>query len=67
VADDDSGDWECSAMMVLAEIGDVGRFRDPDALCSYAGLVPRVREWAGKRRAEVADRILRVAARGRGV
>jgi len=54
-------------MMVLAEIGDVGRFRDPDALCSYAGLVPRVREWAGKRRAEVADRILRVAARGRGV
>jgi len=42
------GIGECSAMMVLAEIGDVGRFRDPDALCSYAGLVPRVRESAGK-------------------
>jgi transposase len=42
------GIGECSAMMVLAEIGDIGRFRDADALCSYAGLVPRVRESAGK-------------------
>lgn len=42
------GMGECSAMMVLAEIGNVGRFRDADALCSYAGLVPRVRESAGK-------------------
>ncbi len=42
------GIGECSAMMVLAEIGDVGRFHDADALCSYAGLVPRVRESAGK-------------------
>jgi transposase len=42
------GMGECSAMMVLAEIGEIGRFADADALCSYAGLVPRVRESAGK-------------------
>src|SRR5882762_7788690 len=41
------GIGECSAML-LAEIGDLGRFRDKEALCSYAGLVPRVRESAGK-------------------
>jgi len=39
---------ECSAMMLLAEIGEIGRFHDKEALCSYAGLVPRVRESAGK-------------------
>jgi transposase len=38
-----------SAMLVLAEIGDIARFADKHALCSYAGLVPRVRESAGKR------------------
>ena len=37
-----------SAMLLLAEIGDIRRFRDKQALCSYAGLVPRVRESAGK-------------------
>jgi len=42
------GIGECSAMMLLAEIGDIGRFHGPDGLCSYAGLVPRVRESAGK-------------------
>jgi transposase len=42
------GMGECSAMMVLAEIGEIGRFHDQEALCSYAGLVPRVRESAGK-------------------
>jgi transposase len=42
------GIGECSAMMVLAEIGEIGRFHDKEALCSYAGLVPRVRESAGK-------------------
>jgi len=31
----------------LAEIGDLQRFRDKHALCS-SGLVPRVRESAGK-------------------
>ncbi len=38
-----------SAMVILAEIGEVGRFPDKKSLCSYAGLVPRVRESAGKR------------------
>ena len=42
------GVGECWAMMLLAEIGDVGRFASKEALCSYAGLVPRVRESAGK-------------------
>lgn len=42
------GIGECSAMMLLAEIGEIGRFQDKEALCSYAGLVPRVRESAGK-------------------
>jgi transposase len=42
------GIGECSAMMLLAEIGEIERFRDKEALCSYAGLVPRVRESAGK-------------------
>lgn len=42
------GIGEVSAMMLLAEIGDVGRFASKEALCSYAGLVPRVRESAGK-------------------
>lgn len=42
------GIGEVSAMMILAEIGDLGRFSDKEALCSYAGLVPRVRESAGK-------------------
>lgn len=37
------------AMVILAEIGDVARFADKKALCNYAGLVPRVRESAGKR------------------
>jgi transposase len=42
------GVGEVSAMMLLAEIGDIGRFATKAALCSYAGLVPRVRESAGK-------------------
>ena len=35
-------------MMLWAEIGDIGRFGRKEALCSYAGLVLRVRESAGK-------------------
>jgi transposase len=38
-----------SAMVILAEVGDIARFKDKKALTSYAGLVPRVRESAGKR------------------
>ena len=32
------------AAILVAEIGDVSRFRSPDALCSWAGLTPRHRE-----------------------
>ena len=42
------GIGECSAMMLLAEIGEIERFPDKEGLCSYAGLVPQVRESAGK-------------------
>jgi transposase len=42
------GIGEFSAMLLLAEIGDIARFTSKQALCSYAGLVPRVRESAGK-------------------
>jgi transposase len=38
-----------AAMVILAEVGDVARFADKKALASYAGVVPRVRESAGKR------------------
>ncbi len=38
------GIGECSAMMLLAEIGEIGRFADPAALCNYAGLVARARK-----------------------
>ena len=37
-------------MVILAEMGDVGRFANKQALASYAGLVPVVRESAGKRK-----------------
>ena len=33
-----------SAMLILAEIGDIGRFPSPKQLSSYAGLVPSVHE-----------------------
>ena len=36
------------ALIVLAEIGDVGRFPDANHLVSYAGLAPRVRSSGGK-------------------
>jgi transposase len=39
-----------SAMVILAEMGDVTRFQNKQALASYAGLVPVVRESAGKRK-----------------
>jgi transposase len=42
------GIGEVSAMMLVAEIGEVSRFARKEALCSYAGLVPWVRESAGK-------------------
>jgi len=42
------GIGEVSALMLLAEIGPIERFASKEALCSYAGLVPRIRESAGK-------------------
>lgn len=33
-----------SALLIVSEIGDIGRFRSPDKLCSYAGLVPAVHQ-----------------------
>lgn len=39
-----------AAMVILAEVGDVRRFENKQALSSYAGLVPVVRESAGKRK-----------------
>ena len=39
-----------SAMVMLAEIGDIERFDSKRALASYAGLTPSVRESAGKQR-----------------
>ncbi|MFZ1012055.1 MAG: IS110 family transposase [Terracidiphilus sp.] len=39
-----------SAMVILAEIGDIQRFGNKRALASYAGLTPVVRESAGKRK-----------------
>lgn len=37
------------ATLIVAELGDVHRFRNAKAVTSYAGLVPWVRESAGKR------------------
>lgn len=39
-----------SAMVILAEVGDIARFRNKRALASYAGLTPAVRESAGRRK-----------------
>jgi len=39
-----------SALTILAEIGDVCRFRSPEHLCSYAGLVPRLHQSGDSRR-----------------
>lgn len=37
-----------SALLILSEIGDIGRFPSAKKLCSYAGLVPSVRASGGK-------------------
>lgn len=38
------------ALLILAEIGEVGRFKDAPHLCSYAGLVPSVHSSGGRTR-----------------
>ena len=40
---------EYSALVILSEIGEIQRFRNAKGLYSYAGLVPRVRESAGRK------------------
>lgn len=37
-----------SALLIKSEIADVGRFKNFDHLCSYAGLAPRVHQSGGK-------------------
>ena len=37
-----------SAVAILAEIGNISRFDDPEKLCAYAGLVPSSKESGGK-------------------
>ncbi|KXB07362.1 hypothetical protein AKJ52_00400 [candidate division MSBL1 archaeon SCGC-AAA382C18] len=39
-----------SALLILAEIGDIDRFPDPEKLCSYSGLVPKVHQSGDHRR-----------------
>lgn len=38
------GIHEVTAMTILAEIGDISRFRSPKSLCNWAGLTLRVRK-----------------------
>ena len=38
-----------TAEVVLCELGDARRFKDAKAVCSYAGLVPIVRQTGGKK------------------
>jgi transposase len=51
------GIGQYSAMLLLAEIGDIQRFADKKALTNYAGLVPWVRESADKRRSGGITRV----------
>ena len=46
-----------SAILLLAEIGDIQRFADKRALTNYAGLVPWLRESADKRRSGGITRV----------
>lgn len=51
------GIGQYSAMLLLAEIGDIQRFADKHALTNYAGLVPWIRESAEKRRSGGITRV----------
>lgn len=46
-----------SAMLLLAEIGDVQRFASKRSLCHYAGLIPWIRESADKHRSGGITRV----------
>ena len=39
-----------SALAILAEIGDINRFPNPEKLCAYAGIVPSVEQSGNTRR-----------------
>ena len=39
-----------TAVQIMSMIVDIGRFEDPEKMCSYFGLVPRVRDSGGKER-----------------
>src|SRR6266496_612626 len=39
-----------TAMLIIAEVGEIGRFPDARHLCAWAGLTPTVRSSAGKAR-----------------
>ena len=39
-----------TAMLIIAEVGDIGRFRTARHLCAWAGLAPTVRSSDGKAR-----------------
>jgi transposase len=43
------GIGEFSAVAILAEVGEIGRFPTPEHLCSYAGLVPSVHQSGNSR------------------
>ena len=43
--------------VVVSEMGDVSRFRSSKAVASYAGLVPQVRQSAGKGKASKSQSV----------
>jgi transposase len=47
------------AVIMVAEIGDIGRFNSPEALCSWAGLTPKHREMCCWGRSAIAPRCYR--------
>jgi transposase len=52
-----------TAMLVIAELGDVGRFRSARHLCAWAGLTPTMRSSDGKARLRHISRQGSVALR----
>ena len=51
-----------TAEVFLSEVGDVSRFRNSKAVCSYAGLAPAVRQSGGKR-----SKDMRITKEGSGL
>ena len=57
-----------TVLLIHSEIGDIRRFSDPEKLCSYAGLVPRV-EQSGHRvkRGGITKQVVALGLGGGGV